>query len=167
MPSTPSVRHTRWFFSLLVAALTFVSSGCLAAAVTVGVVGAGAAGYVYYQGAVPRNYPVGMDSAWTATQQALTDLGMPILSAVRDSDSATIETRTEDGDKVKITLEPRASRVPADGEWTHVSVRVALLGDDPVTERILNQIDTHLPAHAQPAVQQAPVAQTAAPPLAK
>ena len=107
-----------------------------------------------------------MDSVWTAAQQALTDLSMPVVSAVRDNDSATIETRTGDGDKVKISLEPRPSRVPADGEWTHVTVRVALLGDGPVTERILNQIDAHLP-HAQPAGQQAPVAQTGPPPLAK
>jgi len=174
MPPITVQRRTRWLFCLLLAILALPSSGCVAAAVTAGVVGAGAAGYAYYQGAVPRDYPAGMDQAWTATLQALGDLGMAVVSAQRDDAGATIETRTGDGAKVAITLEPRAARVPADGQWTHVTVRVALLGDAPVTERIMNQIDVRLGPPAPPG-QQVPVTlgqpglptnQTAAPPLA-
>jgi hypothetical protein len=172
MPQITFPQQTRSLFLLFVIAVTLPSSGCIAAAVTAGVVGAGAAGYVYYQGAVPRDFPANMDQAWAGTQMALADLGMPVVSAVRDDDSATIESRTGDGDKVKITLEPRAARVPADGQWTHVTVRVALLGDTPVTERIMNQIDSRLAPptaagqqvlQAQPA---APLNQTVAPPMA-
>jgi hypothetical protein len=115
-----------------------------------------------------------MDQAWNASQSALAELGMPVVSAVRDNDSATIESRTGDGAKVKISLEPRASRVPADGQWTHISVRVAMFGDHPVSERIMNQIDVHLSPPVVPGTQvpvvssqpQQPVVQTAAPPLA-
>jgi Protein of unknown function (DUF3568) len=160
MPQTTFQHQTRSLFLLFVIALTLPSSGCIAAAVTAGVVGAGAAGYVYYTGAVPRDFPANMDQAWAGTQLALADLGMPVVSAVGD------------GDKVKITLEPRAARVPADGQWTHVTVRVALVGDNPVSERIMSQIDTRLAPpgtagqqvlQAQPA---APLNQTVAPPIA-
>jgi hypothetical protein len=139
-----SQSRVRWLSYMLLIGLTAPTSGCIAAAVTAGVVGAGAAGYYYYQGAVPRDFPAGMDQTWTATQQALADLGMPVVSAVRDIDNATIESVTGDGDKLKITLEPRAARVPADGQWTHVTIRVAMLGDGPVSERIMNQIDVRL-----------------------
>jgi len=174
MPKITARIHSRWLLCLMLAILALTSSGCLAAAITAGAVGAGAAGYAYYQGAVPRDYPTGMDQAWNATQSALAELGMPVVSAVRDNDSANIESRTGDGAKVKISLEPRASRVPADGQWTHVSVRVAMFGDHPVSERIMNQIDAHLSPPTVPGTQvpvvssqpQQPVVQTAAPPLA-
>jgi Protein of unknown function (DUF3568) len=172
MPEIRFQQSTRSLFLLLVIAVTLPISGCIAAAVTAGVAGAGAAGYVWYQGGVPRDFPASMDQAWAGTQLALADLGMPVVTAVHDDEGATIESRTGDGDKVKITLEPRNARVPADGQWTHITVRVALLGDKPVTERIMNQIDTRLappgaagqqPLQAQPAQ---PLNQTVAPPLA-
>jgi hypothetical protein len=169
MPPTTKRTNVRWLSFMLFGALAVPSSGCIAAAVTAGVIGAGAAGYVWYEGAVPRDFPADMDRAWSATQLALADLAMPVVTAVRDNDIANIETQTGDGDKVQITLEPRAARVPADGQWTHVTIRVALLGDKPVSERIMNQIDTRLSPpvaagqHIQPIAAQP---QTSAPPLA-
>ena len=41
--------------------------------------------------------------------------------------------------------------MPADGQWTHVVVRVAIFGDGAFSERLLNQIDTRLPRPAVPA----------------
>jgi hypothetical protein len=144
------------------------SAGCLAAAVTGAVVGAGAVGYAYWQGEVPRDYPANIELAWPAAQQAVIDLGMPLEKVVRDSDGGVIETRTGDGDSVEIRVVPKASRVPADGQWTNVTVRVATFGDGKLSTRILDQIDTHLPhPEVVPSVQtQAPVQQTGPPPLA-
>jgi hypothetical protein len=85
------------------------------------------------------------------------------LKADRDNDGGTILSQTGDGDKIKITLEPRAARIPAEGQWTHVGIRVALFGDTPLSERIIQQIDTHL-APVAPGVPALP-AQTAPPPL--
>src|SRR6185369_16413749 len=99
MPRPSTARISRLLFCLFLAGLTLPSSGCLAAAVTAGVVGAGAAGYAYYQGASPRDCPVTLDQAWSATQLALGDLGMPIVSGQRDHGDASIEARTGDGDK--------------------------------------------------------------------
>src|SRR5580704_9748315 len=117
MPPIPRQRIIRCLSCLALAALTLPHTGCIAAAVTGAVVGAGAAGYAYYQGAVPRDYPAGMDLTWAAAQQAVVDLGMPLEKATRDNDGGTIETKTGDGDKVQIHVEPRAARVPADGQW--------------------------------------------------
>ncbi|HYV34616.1 MAG TPA: DUF3568 family protein, partial [Gemmataceae bacterium] len=105
------------------------------------------------------DYPLGMDQTWNATQLALADLGMPIVSGQRDHDSATIETRTGAGDNVTISLTPNAVKVPADGASTRISVRVGMFGDGPVSERVLNQIDSRLSLTRTP-VQPAPVAST-------
>ena len=171
MLPTASRQLPRVSMCLLLMALCIPVSGCLAAAVTAGVVGAGAAGYAYYQGSVARDIPAGMDQTWAASQAAVTDLGMPLVSAVRDNDGGTIESRTGDGDKVKITLEPRASRVPADGQWIHVNIRVAMIGDGPLSERLLNQIENRVTPPGQagrsvPVVATPTSIQTGPPPLA-
>jgi hypothetical protein len=165
----PQKSVRRCLACLAVAALALPNTGCIAAAVTGAVVGAGAAGYAYYQGAVPRDYPANIDLTWAAAQQAVTDLGMPLDLVVRDNDGGTIETRTGDGDKVQMRVEPRTSRVQADGQWTNVSVRVAWFGDSKVSDRLLNQIDLHLPHAPEPAASPAriePVPQTVPPPMA-
>jgi Protein of unknown function (DUF3568) len=157
MPPFSAHRLARWFFCLCVVALSLPSSGCIVAAVTAGVAGAGAAGYAYWQGAVSHDCPAGMDQAWATTQGALADLSMPIVTAQRDNDSATIESRTGDGTKVEITLTPRAARIPADGQWTQVSIRVGMLGDGQVCERIFKQIDSRLAPQVPPSGALVPV----------
>jgi hypothetical protein len=169
MPTITTRRVTRVLFCAVIMALCLPSSGCLVAAVGAGVAAAGAGGYAYYKGAVPRDYPATMDQTWVATQQALGDLGMPILSGVRDHESGTITTQTGAGESVTITLEPRTARVPADGQWTHVEVRVAWFGDGPVSERLLEQIQARLGPPPEAAVPHQPVPvpnQTGPPPLA-
>src|SRR5437588_696446 len=152
MPAIPRRRLVHCLCCLVLAALTLPNTGCLAAAIVGGVAGAGAAGYAYYQGAVPRDYPATMDQTYPATLQALQDLGIPVVKAERDNDGAVIERTTGNDESVKITLAPRSAQVPSDGQWTHVSVRVAIFGDGAFSERLLNQIDARLPRPAAPAV---------------
>jgi hypothetical protein len=153
----------RWLPCLIALALLVPNSGCLAAAITAGVAGAGAGGYAYWQGNVVHDYNANLEHTWNATQLALQDLKMPILKADRDNDGGTILSQTGDGDKIKITLEPRAARIPAEGQWTRVGIRVALFGDTPLSERIIQQIDSHL-TPVEPGGPALP-AQTAPPPL--
>jgi hypothetical protein len=121
------------------------TTGCIVAAVgTAALAGAGAASYAYVHAAAPGDFPADMDKTWTAAQQALGDLKMDIDTAQRDNDTATIETKTGTGDKVTLTLEPRAKAVPADGQWTHVTVRVATFGNEEVSDRVIKQIATRL-----------------------
>jgi hypothetical protein len=162
----------RWIPLVLVSALVLPSTGCVAAAVTAAVAGAGAAGYVYYQGAVPRDYPKTMDETWAAAVKAVEDLQMKVETAQHDNDGATIETTTGTGEHVQIVLEPRTNAVPADGQWTHVSIRVSWFGNDQVSERLLNQIAVRLGLPPQnPPGGQTPadsaVQQTVPPPLAQ
>ena len=57
-----------WFFLFL--ASTLPATGCIAAAVTAGVAGTGAAGYITWQAAVPQDFPADIDVTWAVTQQA-------------------------------------------------------------------------------------------------
>ena len=99
MPAIPRRRLVHCLCCLALAALTLPNTGCLAAAIVGGVAGAGAAGYAYYQGAVPRDYPATMDQTYPATLQALQEenVNHPDLAdrASSETDRA-IELRARD-----------------------------------------------------------------------
>jgi hypothetical protein len=161
---------------MLLAAMALASTGCLL--VAAGAAGGAAVGYAYYKGKITDTFAAGLDDTRAATHTALAELGMPIVKEDRTPKSATIDTRTADDDHVRIKLEPIKSSIPAEGEITRVSVRVATFGDRPVSDRVLYQISLHLaPARyippvtgqptPQPLVQTGGAApQTAPPPLA-
>ena len=160
------------------ALLLLANGGCLAAAVGVGVAAAGGtAGYVYLKGNVPDDFNADFNATWAATKTALADLRMPLTRENRDGQKGTLETKTGTGDVVTLYLETRVSKVPADGPVTRVNVRVGTLGDEKVSDRLLEQIAFRLspppplpqaPTAGRPAVNNvAPVGfQTAPPPLA-
>jgi hypothetical protein len=141
---------------ILLGALALANTGCLL--VAAGAAGGAAAGYAYYKGKITEIYSAGFDDSWAATQTALRELGMPILKEDRGTATGTIDTRTADDDQVRIYLEAIKSSIPAEGQITRISVRVATFGDRPVSDRILYQIGLHLaPAnYAPPPVAQAP-----------
>jgi hypothetical protein len=123
--------------------ILLANSGCMLVAVGAGAA-AGGAGYAYYKGKHCREYAASYADVWAATQSALTDLGMPVESAAQDSSEATVLSRTADGSPVRISVEPQASRVPAEGMATRVCVRVATFGDAGFSQRLLDQIGFHL-----------------------
>jgi hypothetical protein len=127
---------------VLVATLTLANAGCLV--VAAGAAGGAAVGYAYYKGKITDTYAAGLDDSWAATHTALAELGMPIVKEDRGTKTATIDSRTAEDDHVRIILEPVRSSIPAEGEVTRVSVRVATFGDRPVSDRILYQISLHL-----------------------
>jgi hypothetical protein len=126
------------------------NSGCLLiAAGAAG--GGGAACYAYYKGRVCDTYHAGLDDTVAATKAALADLGMPLLSEEHDKATASLVSRTADGDKVRIKLDLQVSRIPADQVQTWVGVRVATFGDQTVSNRLLDQIGFHLTPIPPPA----------------
>jgi hypothetical protein len=155
---------------VLWAGLAFSQAGCLF--VAAGVAGGAAAGYCYSKGKVCQEYRADLLDAWQATRAALHELGMPLTKETRDGREGLIESRTGDGERVRILLEMYPSRIPADGNLTRICVRVATFGDHPLSGRILDQVSRHLvptdmvyqPA-AQPVVPPAGSPQTAPPPL--
>jgi len=157
-----------------VAIAMVVQSGCLWLAASAAVGGAAGAGYVYYKGKVSRPYNANLNDVWAATHTALNELGMRVDSEGRDALSGMIHSQLADGEKVRIYLDVKQSRIPAEGPVMVVAIRVGVMGDEAASVRILNQIDLHLthPAAAlakpsQPPGNWNPVVQTKAtePPL--
>jgi hypothetical protein len=152
---------------LLLAACALGSGGCLA--VAIGGAAAGAAiGYTYYRDGVAADFPADFNTAWSATQAALQDLGMPINDPRRTSDTeGSLTSQTGDGAKVSISVETRASRIPAEGPLTGIEIRVGWVGGRSAGERIMAQIQTRLAQGVPPAPAPlaAPLPQTAPPPL--
>jgi hypothetical protein len=166
MPRYGRVRGV-WIGAVLVAGMALTSSGCLFVAAGAAAGGGAAAGYAYYKGLVTREYVANVDDVWAATHAALADLGMPVSHEERANGGASLESRTADGDRVRISFDVAPSRIPAEGSLTRVGVRVATFGDVAVSERILDQIGAHLVPGARPAPPPAGApAETPPPPLA-
>jgi hypothetical protein len=142
---------------LTIAAAALVNSGCLFVAAGAAVGGAGYAGYAYCKGSVCQTYKANRTDAWTALHTALRELGMPVVSEEFHPDGESfVESRTADGEKVRISLDSCASPVPSDSPLARICVRVATFGDQVVSDRILSQVDTHLVAFPPPATPTAP-----------
>lgn len=125
---------------LLLLALT--NSGCLLA--TAGIAGGVVTGYAYCKGKVCETYNAGCDDSWEATRTALAELGMPIVKEERKGAEGFIESRTADGERVRIYLQAENSKIPAEGPIAQVCVRIATFGDRSVSDRILDQVGMHL-----------------------
>ena len=153
---------------LLAAGAALASAGCLVVAAGAAAGGAGAVGYAYLRGQLYRDFPADVPNSAAAVHTALVELQMPINA----EDRTSFESRTGDGSIVRIRLEPQSAAIPAEGPVTRVSVRVSTFGDEEVTRRILDQVETHLALPAgsstgpiRPTAAARP-AETAQPPLA-
>ncbi len=128
---------------LLVALAALVNGGCLLAVAGVAA-GAGAAGYVYYNGLLYRDYHANLGDALAAVRSSLIELQFPITEEQTDTGSAFVRTRTQDGHTVRIWLDVVPSPIPAEGAMTRIGIRVGFSGDEAVSARILDQVNRHL-----------------------
>jgi hypothetical protein len=165
------MRHGDWWVRaayLGLAGLMLASSGCLAAAAgTAG--GAAALGYFYYKGEMDQKYHASVEDTFAATRAALADLRMPVIKEELKDGAGSIESRTTDNSKVHISFTTQQGKIPAEGSYALVGVRVGVFGDDPVSEKVLAQIGAHLtmpgmppPAPAVPVPPSAPIRPLAA-----
>jgi hypothetical protein len=136
---------------VLLATAALASSGCLL--VAAGAAGGAAVTYAYCKGKVCGQYNAALPDCWAATHTALLELGMPIEKEDRGGSTGFIVTRATDGERVRIYLDTLPSQIPAEGQLTRISVRVATFGDYSLSERIMDQIGRHL---APPPVAVAP-----------
>ena len=143
---------------LLLAAVALSTGGCLL--VAAGAAGAGAATYVYIRGKVCQEYAAGFGDTWAAVQKSLQELALPLEANENNGKTGKVTSRTADGSAITIDLEVLTSRIPAEGTLTRVCVRVGLVGDQALSERILGQINSHL---APPGAAPAPVPTAGAP----
>ncbi|MFL5243798.1 MAG: DUF3568 family protein [Gemmataceae bacterium] len=126
----------------LISALALGQAGCLAAAATCAA--GGVAGYAYYNAKVTRDFAANREDVWSALHASMRDLQMPIGNVESNDEEWVLESKTADGDQVRITLEIQKSPIQAEGNLTHVGVRIATFGDSIVSNRILDQIGLHL-----------------------
>jgi hypothetical protein len=133
---------------LLLVALALANGGCLI--IAAGAAGGAAVGYCYYKGKVCATYNARLADTWAATESALHELGMPIVKQEQQGDKGWFESRTSNGQHVKIHLQAQESKIPAEGQLTQVCVRVGTFGDRQVSERVLDQVGLHLAPPAVP-----------------
>ncbi len=169
-----------------VAAMLLANTGCLAVALgTVAAGGTAAAVYAYANGRLYRDYPTPFPHAVEATHTALKELQFPIDHEEPGADKTYIESKTGDGDPIRIYVDSIPSRIPSEGGVIRIGVRVGSFGDQALSARILDQISLHLvapvqvqqdgrapsspPARLQPIPYEGPPPphETSSPPLAK
>jgi hypothetical protein len=163
-----------WAAYLGVAALALGNAGCLVAAA--GGAAAGVAGYAYYKGTVHRTYVANVEDVRLATRKALGELQMAIIKDEANPKGGEIEAYHEK-QKVVITLEAKDSPIAGEPTLTEVGIRVDTIGDQPLSERLHDQISFHLiPPAAVPVPPKligapppplAPIPQTPPPPVAQ
>ena len=126
--------RTPKFCILIISCLALVLQGC---ALLVGAgagAAAGIAGTKYAQGNLETTYPVGLQQAVKAAQNAMQQSQMQITDTRMDSTKAEIEgTRTSDGAPVRIVLTPLGTNS------TKADIRVGKLGDENAA-RVLNRL---------------------------
>lgn len=121
-----------------------VQTGCLVAAVGTAVGASAAAGYVYYNGLLYRDYHANLGDTLAAVRTSLMELQFPILKEKTDTGTAYFQTQTGDGHAVRLYLDVVPSAIPAEGVNTRVAIRVGFSGDEGISARILDQIGRHL-----------------------
>ncbi len=124
---------------LLLAGPAFSSSGgCLAVAV-----GAGAAGTVaYMRGDLEAEEPYGIEHAYTASREAVDELGLKIIKGDSGADALSARVTARDSSDKKVVVRLKAITSNA----TKIKVRVGTLGDEAKTCRIYNTIRERLKA---------------------
>ncbi len=132
-----------------------MQTGCLLA-VAGAAAGAGAAGYLYLNGLLYRDYHANLGDAVAAVRTSLVELQFPLLKEKNETGSAYFQSQTGDGQTVRIYLEMVPSPIPSEGAVTRIGVRVGFSGDELVSSRILDQVGKHLvrPNVAIPSVNQ-------------
>jgi len=120
-------------FLLVFALFTLALQGCAAVAGAGAGAAAGVAGERYVQGNLETTYPVGLQQAVTASQNALKKSQIEVTETRMDRTRAEIRgTRTSDGQPVSINLTPMGPNS------TKADIRVGRLGDESAA-RVLNR----------------------------
>jgi hypothetical protein len=149
---------------LVLALAALGNAGCLVLAA--GAAAGGAAAFAYYTAPVCRVYNADLENTRAAVRAALADLAMPLDQEEADGDGYRLQARSGN-DGVRVHLDLPSGQAPGQ-PLTRVCVRVATFGDEPLSERLLYQVNAHLGAATPgaPAVPLPPPGATAPPPLA-
>lgn len=120
---------------LIVAAvlISFIFAGCAPLAF-IGGAALGVGGYKYYNGALIVIYKASFNKTWDASVSALENLDYQIYESNKKMTSGKMETAGSVKDRVKLTFKYVSL------EETEVSIRVGLLGDEIISNKIKDKI---------------------------
>lgn len=136
---------------LLLTGLSLTSSGCLFLAA--GAAGAGAATYFYVRGKLCQEYYASFPDSWQAVLKTLQEQGLTVTHQENNGVEGTITSKTTDGSTITFSLSTQTGGTAAEKSVTRVCVRVGTWGNDPLQEKLLAQIATHLvPTGLQPRI---------------
>jgi len=127
--------NTRWVLVLSVAVCSL--PGC-ALFLIGGGAAAGAGAVAYSRGQLRSVQETRFERAWDAAQDAMRDLGFVVTHQEKDPDSAKLLARTKDNEEVEIHLKEETTTV------TEIRIRVGWLGNEALSNVILEKIKQHL-----------------------
>jgi hypothetical protein len=97
-------------------------SGCAAAVVVGGAIGAGSGTYFYINGEMKTDYYYSFDKVWTACEKTVADMHGLDVEPKKEIGTGTIST-VIDNEKVLLSVKYKAKNV------TTVSIRVGMIGN--------------------------------------
>lgn len=149
---------------VLVMVLALTQPGCLA--LMAGIAGGAVAYTVYVDGSLVAVYNATGDETWAAIHKGLAELGMKVTSEEHQVISSVVETMTAEGYAVRIGMKTNLGRNPGGTPQTRVDIRIGTFGDRAMSERIMDQIGSHLVAvgNVPPGAASAALPVTPAPP---
>lgn len=100
--------------------------------------GAGASGYSYIRGELCKNYPAGMNAAWSASLKALKNLSLKVQEKHKDGLGGKIRATRADGSKVVLNFKMKDEGVVT------IGVRVGVFGKKSASEKIHEKIGRYL-----------------------
>ena len=120
--------------ALVLTAAMVLHSGCLAVAAWA----AGAGTVAYVRGELRASLDQNFDRTVHATERAIEDLKFAKISEKQDALVAVIVARTAEDKKIEIKVSS------ASAAQTKVQIRVAVFGDEALSQRILEKIRANL-----------------------
>ena len=119
--------------TLIAILISFVFTGCAPVAF-IGGAALGVGGYKYYNSTLVVIYKAPFDKIWDASESALKKLEYQIYESNKKMTSGKMETAGSVKDRVKLTFKYVSL------EETEVSIRVGLLGDEIISNKIKDKI---------------------------
>ena len=120
---------------LIIAAIliSFIFTGCAPVAF-IGGAALGVGGYKYYNGSLVVIYKTPFDKTWDASIKALEDLEYQVYERNRKMTTGKIVTTGSVNERIKLDVKYVSL------EETEVSIRVGLLGDEVISNKIKDKI---------------------------
>lgn len=121
---------------MILSGMLLTQSGCLLVAAAAGT----GAGVAYVRGDLETSVEAQPDQVAAATEKAMKDLDIAVISTSSSSIDAKVVGRTARDTKLTVVAKSQGSK------FSELSVRAGVFGDDAIQHRLLEQIKTNLSA---------------------